>query len=108
MSVLLDNLQPSCEELHFSLCWALPISCTHLTLLRFISQYHPKNVKTSKEQNAVYIRSRVKGFLYLYESGYLDDVFLVQDQGDDIIKLMDTGKVQSSLWIPAWPFPVLL
>ena len=61
---------------------------------RFISQYHPKNVKSSNEQNATYLQSRVKGFLYLLESGSLETVSLSQDHGDDIIKLMDTGEVK--------------
>ena len=59
-----------------------------------MSQYHPKNVNSVKEQNATYLKSRVEGFLYLLESGCLDDVSLLQDNADDIIKLMDTGEVK--------------
>lgn len=59
---------------------------------RLISQYHPKYVKSSKEQNAAYLQSRVQGFLYLLESGSLET--LSQDHSDDIIKLMDTGEVK--------------
>ena len=61
---------------------------------RLITQYHPKNVKSSKEQNATYLQSRVKGFLYLLESGSLETLPLSQDHADDIIKLMDTGEVE--------------
>ena len=49
-------------------------------------------MKSSKEQNAAYLQSRVQGFLYLLESGSLET--LSQDHGDDIIKLMDTGEVK--------------
>ena len=48
-------------------------------------------MKNSKEQSVIYLQSRVKGFLYLLESGSLETVSLSQDHGDDIIKLMDTG-----------------
>lgn len=78
-----------------SLITTIHVHSSHLK--RFVSQYHPKHVKTNKEQNAVYLRSRLNGFLYLLESGCLDSVSLMQDQGDDIIKLMDTGKVKGYL-----------
>ena len=42
----------------------------------------------------VYLQSRVKGFLYLLESGSLDNVSLSQNHGDDIVRLMDTGEVK--------------
>ena len=90
--------------------WFLPffLTCTNTHILvvtkRLITQYHPKNVKSSKEQNATYLQSRVKGFLYLLESGSLETLPLSQNHGDDIIKLMDTGEIKvhpillSSIW----------
>ena len=51
-------------------------------------------MKSTKEQSVTYLKSRIQGFLYLLESGRLDGALLSQDNGDDVIKLMDTGMVK--------------
>jgi len=53
--------------------------------------YHPKRVSAQKEAAAANLQSRVKAFLFLLESGWLDNVPLSCDRSEDVITLMDTG-----------------
>ena len=53
--------------------------------------YHPKRVSAQKEAAAANLQSRVKAFLFLLESGRLDNIPLSCDRSEDVITLMDTG-----------------
>lgn len=57
-----------------------------------MSLYHPTNLATAKEEASSHLHSRVEAFLFLWESGRLDQVSLTTKYTDQIVTTMDAGK----------------
>ena len=60
---------------------------------RFISLYHPTNLAVAKAEAASNLRSRVDAFLFVLESGLLDNFTLSVTSNEQIVKTMDAGKL---------------
>jgi hypothetical protein len=59
----------------------------------FLSKYHPKHIQLNLEKSSSNLKTRLKVFNDLYHGGAMNEVCLVQDEGDAIIKLMDTAVI---------------
>ena len=69
------------------------MQCCSVHVFRFIEKYHPKRVSALNEAAATNLQSRVKAFLFLLESGRLDKVPLSCDKQEEIVTIMDAGRL---------------
>ena len=81
-------------ELLFPFSSTIMVWCAHcyINVYRLISKYHPKHISSREEAQKISLKSRLESFIFLLESGRLDDVPLWSDCADEIVSTMDSGE----------------
>ncbi len=59
---------------------------------RFKNKYHPVDAKAQAKERKSGLKRRLRIFLDLLETKFLDSVSLDGDNCDEIVKLLDSGK----------------
>ena len=65
--------------------------------IRLVAKYHPEHISSREEAHKASLQSRLQSFLFLLESGRLDNVPLWSECADDIVGTMDAGEFQTSI-----------
>jgi hypothetical protein len=61
--------------------------------IRLVAKYHPEHISSREEAHKASLQSRLQSFLFLLESGRLDNVPLWSECADDIVGTMDAGVI---------------
>ena len=60
---------------------------------RFLSKYHPKYVSKKKQESLGNLKNRLEVFEILFAQGKIKSIPMTVEQGDDIVRLMDTAVI---------------